>query len=109
MCVAEVLPLAPRSGEDLDKLRGRLFEAAADLKLGPLPTTLDLAERLHGVGRELDSIRESLRLLIHLAELENSGFEETVARVNDELSTGWTRESASVDDVIERLRSKRFA
>ena len=105
--VAEVLPLEPRSGEDLDKLRARLFEAAADLKLQPIATPQELATRLHRVMREMESIRGELRLLLHLVDLEASDFEDKVAKINSDLDRGWKPEGAPVDEVVERLRAAR--
>ena len=106
MTAAEVLPLEPRSGDDLAKIRSRLFEAAADLKLRPVPSPHELVERLQATARELEEIRVALRLVIHLAQLDEAGFDDQLAEVTQRLHDGWVPEADPVSEVVDELRRR---
>jgi hypothetical protein len=101
--MADILPLEPRSGQDLEALRTRLH--AAELNLGPVDGSAQLAERLHDVARELESIHRDIRLILHLVELEESDFEETIAGITKNLADGWKPDSSPVSEVVARLRA----
>jgi hypothetical protein len=103
--LAEILPLEPRSGENLDELGSRLSYAADRLRLKPVEGPAEIADRLHEVVREIESIRGSIRLMLHLAELADSDFEAKVAEFNAQLENDdWQPVGAPVDEVVARLR-----
>jgi hypothetical protein len=43
--------------------------------------------------------------MLHLVELEESDFEETIAGITKNLADGWKPDSSPVSEVVARLRA----
>lgn len=85
----------------LDRLRLRLVDAAADLRL--VPSVDDMLERLHAVAEELASIVRELPLVIHLSHIDDE-IAKRASEIDQKLATGWVPDARSVEDVLAGLR-----
>jgi len=87
----------------LDEARLRLLDAIAELK----PPSMEHVE-VHVIAalRELTSVQQELRLLLHVRHLEETGLEDQIADLEEKLAGGWEPPAEPVEDLVASLKGE---
>ncbi len=95
------------SHNDLDRARLRIFDAVSALK--PIDGPTEIKARAQAVGQEIKRIQDDLLLYLHCVQLDELGFDDVLAEIDNELDAGVIPDSSPVEDVVARLRSSLSA
>jgi hypothetical protein len=100
MTIADASPEGTTA--DVERVRLRLLKAADELR--PIEGPTELHARLMAAAREVHSIQEALRLLLHVTALEETDFLAELDAIDEKLADGsWRPEGSKVEDVVARL------
>jgi hypothetical protein len=97
----------PITDERLQKVHLRLVDASQELDPKRLPTVPEILDRVRAVALELQEIEQDLRVVMHVAQIEErGGYENELVGLEVRVAQGEEIAGRDADEVVDDLRAR---